>query len=148
MDTYVIVTKEHFDAFLPPEWYSIQTVLAWRASLAIPLDLIVLVHDEHVKAQPVSEKITDVIRVNLEVNREHWTLVYLSIKEWTTTYYDSYFGVGPRWEDHQNMTKNCTKLVTDMASEHGKIKSILSDRNFRILAEVNQTDLVVEGKLV
>ena len=148
LDENVIVTKDHFADFIPPEWYSLQTMLAWRACMTIPLNFIVLVHNEDIRRYPLSKKTTDVIRINLELERKHWTLIHLSIEQWAITYYDSYLGLGHRQEDHFNMTHNCTLLITDLRDAHTVLGIELPDRVPKISAEVSQTHNVFKRDLI
>ena len=125
LDEFVVVLGEHFTDLRPPNWYSAQTILAWRASLSIPSNWIVVLDDEDPNKFPISETITDIVQIRLEEERKHWTVVHLSIKDWTTTYYDSYLGKGSKTGDDLNMKSMCTGLVETVLSKFPKHGIIL-----------------------
>ena len=56
-----------------------------------------------------------------ETCRQRQVMSRLTDKEWVTTYYDPYLGLGQRQEDHWNMTQNCTRLITDIRDGHTKL---------------------------
>ena len=120
LDDFVVVVKEHFTDLKATNWYSSQTILAWRASLTIPSNWIVILDDEDLKKFPISERITDIIQIRFENERRHWTVVCLSIKNWRVTYYDSFLGIGNKTSDDLNMKSACTYLVNAVQSKYPK----------------------------
>ena len=75
-DEFSCVTKELLDQFIPPEWYSVQLILAWRASLSIPSNWVILVQDELLSRHPISDDTTDIVKVNMEEGRRHITTTH------------------------------------------------------------------------
>lgn len=122
-----------------PGWYSMQTVLAWRASIEIPRNWIIVVHNENAKSHPVSTDTTDIIKVCLEAQQRHWTLVHLSVKDWVVTYYDSFVGSTNETENDMHMTLTCTQLVHSVRGEHPLHGTTLPAHDPPMSAEVCQT---------
>ena len=89
-DDYACLTEEIFREFRPTKRYSVQLMVAWRASIQIPDNWVVLVPDEMWKNDLMSKDTTDVIQVNYEASRLHFTMTHLSIRTWRAFYYDSY----------------------------------------------------------
>ena len=145
---FVIVTKEHLDDLKSPEWYSTQTILAWRASLEIPSNWIVVVTDEDPSRHPISEGTTDIIRVNYEGKRLHWTLTHLSIKNWTVTYYDSYLGNDDLKKDDSYIAEQCDDLIHDMRREYSKHGITMPSKDPPISAQVSRLQRIIDYRLI
>ena len=119
--------------------YTMQTILAWRASLAIPSNWLVVINNEDPRKHPISRRITDIAKVVLEEDRDHWTLVHLSIRDWAMSYYDSFLGAGTKEDDNVNMTSNCTQLINSVRSLHPKSLTTLPAHDPSMTAKVSQT---------
>ncbi len=146
LDENIMVTTEVLADFRPREWYSWQTIAAWRASVAIPSTWIVRLPDETRTKVPISRKVTDVIAVSHEKKRCHWTLVHLSIENWTVTYYDSYLGMGS--DDLYNMTMGCNQLVGMVRDGYTENGIALPSEDPPMAAEVSRTGLGVGRILI
>lgn len=66
--------KGQFKEMKTPEWYSGQVVLAWRASLAIPSNWMMLMPHESFKKHPVPNGTIDIAEVVCHKN--HWRLLH------------------------------------------------------------------------
>ena len=122
LDKCISFGKDQLKALKSPHWYSTQVVLAWRASLAIPSNWIILTPEERVKSHPIPNGTTDIAEVVCYSN--HWTLVHLSIEGLSVTYYDSFLTKDVQAKDYVNMMVNCNRLVEDVRSEHEKGEEI------------------------
>ena len=145
---FITFTKEHLNDLSPPEWYSTQTVLAWRASLEIPSNWIVVVPGEDPKRHPISEGTTDIIRVNHENERLHWTLTHLSIENWTVTYHDSYLGKDGPENDASYMTQQCNELVHDVRRKHPKRGVTMPSKDPPKSAQVSRIRRIMDYRLI
>ena len=147
LSEFVVMTKDQLDDLKSPEWYSTQTVLAWRASLEIPSNWIVIVPDEDPNRYPISKATTDIIRVNHENRRLHWTLTHLSIKNWTVTYYDSYLGNDVLGKGASYMTEKCDELVHDVRRRYPKRGIILSTQDPPNSTQAGRVQRVMDYRL-
>ena len=144
LDENIMVTTEVLSEFRPREWYSWQTIAAWRASVAIPFTWIMRLPGETWTEVPISRKITDVIGVNYEEKRRHWTLVHLSIENRTVTYYDSYLGTAS--DDVYNKTMSCKQLIGMVRDGYTKNGIVLPSEDPPMTAEVSRNGLVAGCK--
>lgn len=110
-DDFAYLTKEVFDKFVPRNWYSVQLLLAWRTSISIPSNWVVLMPDEIWIKHMMSKDTTDVIQVSFEQHRLHYTMTHLSLATWRMSYYDSQLWKYDAKSNEVRMSRICSELV-------------------------------------
>ena len=134
------VTKEVLDQFKSPACYSIEVVLAWRASLSIPSNWAILVQDEVLSRHPISDDITDIVQIYLEENRHHFTTTHFSIQKWTVVYYDSYIWKFHRDTNQDHMFRSCDRLGREVRYIFSVLGFEIPDRDPLMSAKVSGND--------
>lgn len=116
-DDFACITEELLDEFIPPKWYSVQLILAWRASIIIPDNWTIMVPDEIGKKGLMSKHTTDIIQVNHDAERLHFTMTHLSVERWRMVYYDSQLSQYDSSDNDRQMWKVCDELVKRLRLE-------------------------------
>ena len=116
-DEFACVTKELLDHLESSTWYSVQLILVWRASLPMPFNWLILVPDEALKRYRVSDNITDIVQIDFDEQRRHFTTTHFSLEQWTVVYYDSYLWQYAGSAKDVQMYRGCDRLVKNVRRE-------------------------------
>ena len=141
-DDFACITKEVFHEFVPPQWYSVQLILAWRASIMIPNNWVLLVADETWKKGLMSKDTTDIIHVNFENARRHFTMTHFSIASWEMVYYDSQLSWSDEIANQMRMWAICHELVKTVRLKCPTYGISIRDMDPRMSRRVSQIHLL------